>query len=425
MRQVRRAVLNNFAALAVAPTGKGKTVVALWLAAVLGVKMLVIVPTSEIMRGWIEEAERHLGIKAGVCQQDRCEIAGVTVALIHSLACRTYDREFYDAFGLVVWDEAHTTGAYTFQRTLGMFRSKYKLALTATPTRKDGAEALFLNYFGAGYARQREKAYPCLCYTVVYGHEHKKWPGNQSVLINILAQTQRRNEFCAKWVHWLYRKRGHVLGLSDRIDQLEAVRAMLIERGVPDNHIGIVAAQRAVGTKTVYKPTKKVLQGKRYWYEHATHGWQEVRVKMRLPRKCIVVFCDDNPVADYPAEMDVPGKLLHDQVEIPVRRKTTPEELRKAKLRRILLGIYKLCGMGFNVPRLLGGMDLTPRATGEQPIGRIRRQPNPPQIPIWVTPIDKGMKKLEGFAHARIREYRKCNVTVMPYAKRKAIRRAH
>lgn len=415
MADVEAAVRDNFAALAVASTGKGKTVVALWLAATLGARVLVVTPNSEIMDNWRKETKLHLGVEAGVVQGDRCDYKthNVCVAMIHSLAQRRYDDEFYQSFDLVVWDEVHVVGALTFSRTLGMFNSTFKLGLTATPRRKDGAEALFLNYFGDGYASQKEKALPADCYTIRVKHEPRKWPGATAILLKIITESKTRNAKLSRWIKWLYDDDRHVLGLSDRIEQLEAVRDILIkEHGIPARDIGIVAGQRTIGTKTLYKNPKKVIHGKRYFMKKG-EAWREVRVVMRLPRSAQVALCDNEDAAP----VTVKHKELFISYEAPVRRLQTQEENRLAKQCRIILATYGKFSMGANVPRLDAGIDLSPRATGEQQIGRIRRKVKGKRRPLWITPIDVGIAKFEGFAEARIREYRMCNVTVTPYAK--------
>ena len=413
MAQVENAVRDNFAALATASTGKGKTVVALWLAATLGVRVLVVVPTTEIMEGWIRETKEHLGLDAGTVRQGKCEWRGrnVVVALIHSLAKRDYGAEFYNAFGLVVWDEVHVVGAFTFSRTLGLFPSQYKLGLTATARRKDGAESLFLNYFGEGYAKQHEKALPCDCFTVRYRHQaDRRWPKQLAIVLNILAATKHRNEFLVRWLMWLWTRNRQILGLSDRIEQLETVRDMLVAKGVPRESIGIVAKQRTYRYEDAYKPTKKVMQGHRYWY--LARRWVEVRVTMKLPRGAHVSLCDD----DTQPELLVHHKDLHVRFKKPVRVAVTKEEIAEAKTKQIILATYGMFSMGANVPRLDAGIDLTPRATGEQQIGRVRRYlPGKPKA-LWITPVDTGIPLLEAFADARIREYKNCNVTVIPYA---------
>lgn len=415
MEDVLAAVLDNFAVLGIAPTGKGKTVVALWLAAVLGVRVLVITPNTEIMENWIAEAKEHVGVDAGVVRQDKCEWKNkkVVVSIIHSLAGRDYGPEFYEGFGLVVWDEAHVTGAFTFSQTLGMFNARYKLALTATARRKDGAECLFFNYFGPGYAKQYDKALPADCYTVNVKHEPRKWPKALSIILNILTASPHRNRLLAKWVKWLYARDREILGLSDRISQLETVRDLLVkEFGIPAEDIGIVANQKTVRMDTVYKPIKKAFPGKSYFVNAYLLGWTRVRVKMRTGKKYLIESVEGEDI--QPVTLD---KLHTGPHIVPVRAQMTKEEIAEAKKKRIILATYGKFSMGANVPRLDAGIDLSPRATGEQQIGRIRRYVKGKPRPLWITPIDKGIALCEGFADARIEEYRRSNVKVTPYAK--------
>jgi hypothetical protein len=68
---------------------------------------------------------------------------------------------------------------------------------------------------------------------------------------------------------------------------------------------------------------------------------------------------------------------------------------------------------GTNMPWLDAGIDATPRADGEQAIGRIRRPMPGKPTPVWFTLIDTEIPILRGYATARLRDYANCGVTII------------
>jgi superfamily II DNA or RNA helicase len=62
----------------------------------------------------------------------------IVIAMVQSAA--NWPTALLDAFGTVAVDEAHCLGARSLAHVLPKFRARYKLAVTATPTRRDGLE---------------------------------------------------------------------------------------------------------------------------------------------------------------------------------------------------------------------------------------------------------------------------------------------
>ena len=141
------AALRARGGVVVIPTGGGKTVVALGLAAALQTQTLFIVHTRELLRQTMKSAERFLGIKAGQIGGGKWKPEAFTVALIQTLARRDL-TEIQKEFGLVIIDEAHHAPANTYNEVLTQLPARYRIALTATPFRKDGMHNLLWLQFG-------------------------------------------------------------------------------------------------------------------------------------------------------------------------------------------------------------------------------------------------------------------------------------
>ncbi len=144
------------------PCGFGKTVCALYIAQRLGLKTLVIVHKSFLIKQWIDRAKEFLNIddkQIGIIRQKKCDVAGkdIVFGMIHTIAKRQYDQEIFNGFGLVIYDEAHHVASKFFSRALMKTSVQYTLALTATPYRGDGMIKVMYWFTGGTIYRERIK----------------------------------------------------------------------------------------------------------------------------------------------------------------------------------------------------------------------------------------------------------------------------
>lgn len=136
----------KYGAILQAKTGSGKSVMSLYIVSVLKVKSLVIVTKEVLMEQWIDYIRKFLPrLNVGVVRQDidDSKFCDICVGMIHSLSMKRYEG-LYDRFGLVIWDEVHRVGADVFSETSKLFRARYRLGVSATVKRWDGADNVFL-----------------------------------------------------------------------------------------------------------------------------------------------------------------------------------------------------------------------------------------------------------------------------------------
>lgn len=91
-----------------AKPGWGKTVCSLAVVAELKVPTLVLVHKEFLMDQWAERIREYMpDAKIGFVQQDVCDFQGkhIVLAMVHSLANRTYPAELFNYFGLLLADE--------------------------------------------------------------------------------------------------------------------------------------------------------------------------------------------------------------------------------------------------------------------------------------------------------------------------------
>lgn len=121
----------------VLPTGAGKTVVALAVAARLGLRTLVVVPTIDLLTQWRQGLADRLGYPmsdVGIVGGGKRTLRDITVITYDSAAMP--NRELR-GFGLLVVDEVHHLPARAYRQIAGKVNAPFRLGLSATPERSD------------------------------------------------------------------------------------------------------------------------------------------------------------------------------------------------------------------------------------------------------------------------------------------------
>ncbi|CCQ35838.1 DNA repair helicase Rad25 [Natronomonas moolapensis 8.8.11] len=123
------------------PTGSGKTFLAVQAIADAAVSTLVVVPTIDLMNQWhatlTNAFDDQLPEGVGVLGGGSHDVTDITVTTYDS--AYRYINEYGDQFGLLVVDEVHHLPAPTYQQIPEMTIAPYRLGLTATYERSDGA----------------------------------------------------------------------------------------------------------------------------------------------------------------------------------------------------------------------------------------------------------------------------------------------
>ena len=122
----------------VMPTGTGKTEVALAAISEVGLSTLVVAPVRDLMYQWHRRILERLGYDAGVIGDNVFRVRRVSVTTYDS-ACIHMER-FGNRFGMVVFDECHHLPGPVRRDAALMSAAPYRLGLTATMERSDGAE---------------------------------------------------------------------------------------------------------------------------------------------------------------------------------------------------------------------------------------------------------------------------------------------
>lgn len=143
LRERKGAILNL-------PTGAGKTACALYIAAALRAKTLIVVHKSFLADQFRERLKQFLpNARVTTIQGTVCDTSGdFVVAMIQTLISRKYPSSLFACFKLLIFDEAHHVAARVFSQAMFSMNMEYTLGLTATPKRKDGLDRLLHDFLG-------------------------------------------------------------------------------------------------------------------------------------------------------------------------------------------------------------------------------------------------------------------------------------
>lgn len=150
-RQAVADMLNNNFGTLNAPTGSGKTVMALAIIAARRQPTLIIVHNKELLNQWIDRIGQFLDIPKTEIGQIGAgkKVIGrqITVGIINSIYPIAAPLLKHHIGHLVV-DECHRTPSRTFTEAVSAFDCRYLLGLSATPYRRDGLTKLISWHLG-------------------------------------------------------------------------------------------------------------------------------------------------------------------------------------------------------------------------------------------------------------------------------------
>ena len=218
-----------------APTGSGKTVVALGLVARLQTPALIVVHTSVLFEQTAERVRAFLGIEPGRVGAGHDELGDVTIAMVQTLLRRDLSP-WRDTFGLVILDEAHHCPAESFKSAVQKLGARYRIGLTATPTRKDRLHPVLFDVVGPIVHRVQPKtlvASGSIARTEVVEVEtgFKSWyRNNYGALINRVVKNAKRNDVIVDAVVRLHT--GRSLVLTERVAHGELLAERIVAAGL-------------------------------------------------------------------------------------------------------------------------------------------------------------------------------------------------
>ena len=140
--------------------GLGKTVISTFIASKMGLKTIIIVDNTNLMKQWVNAFHKFTSVTENDMSVFKQKLfkteTPITIAMIQTLTRRlktdlkkTYDAINENNFGLVIYDEVHnTSSASEFAKGSLLFRTPNVIGLSATPFQTGSSEILMMNTIG-------------------------------------------------------------------------------------------------------------------------------------------------------------------------------------------------------------------------------------------------------------------------------------
>lgn len=227
-----------------AKPGWGKTILSCAVIQELRVPTLVIVHKEFLMNQWKERIATFLpDAKVGLVQKDTCDFAGkhIVMAMVHSLAQRGYPPELYYWPGLVITDEVHRIGAETWAPVPAKFSARWRIGVSATPRRKDGADNVFKYHIGSVIFTSEEQRLKVKVKRVWSNFRLVKTPrfnpnlAPRSLILKFLVASKQRNDRVANQIVRAVAAGRKVLVLSERLKHLSEIERSFREQWRGEN----------------------------------------------------------------------------------------------------------------------------------------------------------------------------------------------
>lgn len=235
-------VLSQESGILNAPTGSGKTVLALAIIAARRQPTLVVVHTKELLQQWVDRACQFLGMspdEIGQIGGGKRRIGDrLTVGIVNSIY--PIASEIREHFGFVVVDECHRCPSRTFSEAVSAFDCRFMLGLSATPYRRDGLSRL-INWYLGDQVHSIDKARLVQEGSILKPEILTRRTGfvsgydlteDYSKGISELTLDGKRNrQIASDVVEYLRKDSGPVLVLSDRTSHVETLADMITALG--------------------------------------------------------------------------------------------------------------------------------------------------------------------------------------------------
>ena len=231
------------------PCGRGKTFMAIAIAAKLGRRFMVVGDKEFLMNQWKGEIESLMpGLRIGICQAGRREIESdkydCTLCMIQTLCGQDFPTNAFADYGFTIFDECHHLGAGHFSKALMKVQTKVMLGLSATPKREDGLTKVFEWFLGTPvYWEKVREADPSVivqpvyvdCQDIAYTDVPVNWkqePVMGKLLTQVVECAPRTKQIADLIKEICSDERRRVLVLSERIGHLNSIEALLEPAGI-------------------------------------------------------------------------------------------------------------------------------------------------------------------------------------------------
>lgn len=223
--------MNHECGVIVAPTGAGKTAMAIEIAGRIKERCLILVKSVDLAKQWQAAIKEFTGQECGMIGGGKNTEGEVfTVGLIQTLVKRDEGMNY----GMVIVDECHNIAAKQAFTVINRQAAKYRFGLSATPQRRDNLEYMIHAALGPIIAEVKPSelsgaVLPVSISTVKYDFQGE--PDSWQSFINLVEADHKRNILLVKKAVKSSKDVGTVI-LTSTISHAETLSKMINEEGV-------------------------------------------------------------------------------------------------------------------------------------------------------------------------------------------------
>lgn len=220
------------------------TMLAIYLAWVMGLKTLVITHKEFLMDQWEERITQFTNAKVGKIRQSIIDVENkdIVIGMLRSLSIKDYPTEILHQFGLVIYDEVHHTGSRVDSQALLKTSAQYTLGLSATPDRADGMTKVINWHVGdILYEMEKKYNYRVLVKKVFFRSsdslfkEKTRWfqgrfAPNHTAMTENITKIKTRNVLIVNMINALKGMGRKILVLSYRVEHLEVLKRLVDDK---------------------------------------------------------------------------------------------------------------------------------------------------------------------------------------------------
>ena len=130
-------------------TGFGKTIYALYLAAKIRLKTIILCHRKIIMDQWVSAVQKYIpNASVGIWSPKLKSSELPDILIANVLNIKKWPRSTYASYGLLIADEVHTMCTEQFSIGFLYLTPRYLIGLSATPFRSDGMDRLIELFVG-------------------------------------------------------------------------------------------------------------------------------------------------------------------------------------------------------------------------------------------------------------------------------------
>ena len=240
-----------------APTGTGKTIIAINIICKRNKPTLILVHRKQILDQWKKQIIQFTDIdknKIGIIGSGKNLVTGIIdIAMLQTLSKRDNINELKNLYEQIIVDECHHIPAPSFDAVISKFPVRYTLGLTATPIRKDGHHPILHMLIGPikyTYSENPDDSIKRITFfketTFKISNEYGERPPIHEVWNNIIEDEKRNNLITSDIINVIKNKRIPLV-LSERKDHLEFISESLKRNS--NNEIEICIFTGDIGKK--------------------------------------------------------------------------------------------------------------------------------------------------------------------------------